>query len=110
MQSNSMSAAPVLRAALKLPPRSRARLAGQLLSSIENETQKRIDRLWAREAEARIDAFDAGSMKSVPATVVLRSPVKNKPQEAGFTEGRRGTEHESVDAVASIHGLGSAMI
>jgi len=72
MQSNRMSAAPVLRAALKLPPRSRARLAGQLLASIEDEAQKRIDRLWAREAEARIDAFDAGSVKSVPATAVLR--------------------------------------
>ena len=67
-----MSAAPVLRAALKLPPRSRARLAGQLLASIADQTQKRIDRLWAREAEARIDAFDAGGMKSVPAADVLR--------------------------------------
>jgi len=67
-----MSAASVLRAALKLPPRSRARLAGQLLASIAGPTQKRIDRLWAREVEARIDAFDAGRMKSIPAAEVLR--------------------------------------
>ena len=72
-----MSAAPVLRAALKLPPRSRARLAGQRLASIEGPTQKRIDRLWAREAEARIDAFDTGRMKSIPAAEVLR--YRGKP-------------------------------
>ena len=67
-----MPAVPVLRAALKLPPRSRARLAGQLLASIEGQAQKRIDRLWGREVEARIDAFDAGQMKSFPAAEVLR--------------------------------------
>jgi len=72
-----MSAAPVLRAALKLPPRSRARLAGQLLASIAGQAQKRIDRLWAREAEARIDAYDAGRMKSIPAAEVLR--YRGKP-------------------------------
>jgi hypothetical protein len=47
-------------------------LAGQLLADIEGETQKRIDRLWSREVEARIDAFDAGRMRSFPATEVLR--------------------------------------
>jgi putative addiction module component (TIGR02574 family) len=72
-----MSATPVLRAALKLPPRSRARLAGQLLASIEGQTKKRIDRLWGQEVEARIDAFDAGRMKSVPAAEVLR--YRGKP-------------------------------
>ena len=31
-----------------------------------------IDRLWAGEVEERIDAFDAGRMKSLPGAEVLR--------------------------------------
>jgi hypothetical protein len=47
------------------------------LASIEGQTQKRIDRRWAREVEARIDAYDAGRMKSIPAAEVLQ--YRGKP-------------------------------
>jgi len=48
--------AKVINDALSLPPRSRAKLAEKLLESLDDPKQKEIDRLWAEEAEDRIDA------------------------------------------------------
>lgn len=57
--------------ALKLPPKSRARLAAQLLESIDARHQATTDAVWAGEAEARIDAHDRGEEKTVTAAEVL---------------------------------------
>ena len=57
--------------ALKLPPKSRARLAAQLLESIDARRRTKVDAVWGREAEVRIDAFDAGVGKTVAAADVL---------------------------------------
>ncbi len=64
--------AKVTKVALKLPPRSRAKLAEQLLRSLDDPNQKEIDSLWANEAEARVDAFERGEMKTIPAREVFR--------------------------------------
>jgi putative addiction module component (TIGR02574 family) len=64
--------AKVTKVALKLPPRSRAKLAEQLLRSLDDPNQKEIDSLWANEAEARVDAFERGEMKAIPAREVFR--------------------------------------
>ncbi|WP_084442088.1 addiction module protein [Termitidicoccus mucosus] len=53
------------------PPRARARLAAQLLESIDARRQVKIDAVWAHEVEARIDAHDAGQGKTVAAAEVL---------------------------------------
>ncbi|MET0502840.1 MAG: addiction module protein, partial [Candidatus Binatia bacterium] len=50
------NSAKVVSDALSLPPRSRAKLAEQLLESLDDPKQKEIDRLWADEVEDRIDA------------------------------------------------------
>ena len=50
--------------ALGLPPLERAKLADQLLSSLE-QTDKSMDDLWAAEAEARIDAYERGEIEVV---------------------------------------------
>jgi putative addiction module component (TIGR02574 family) len=62
----------VAKVALALPPRSRAKLAEQLLQSLDAPNQKEIDSLWADEAEARVDAYERGEMKAVSAREVFR--------------------------------------
>ena len=61
----------ILAEALKLPPVERAELVENLLTSFEFEARKLIDALWAKEAEARIDAFERGEMAAIPAKDVF---------------------------------------
>lgn len=44
--------------ALKLDPKSRARLAGKLLESLENLSEEENARLWAEEAQRRDEEMD----------------------------------------------------
>jgi len=62
--------------ALDLPPDERARVAEQLLSSLEPELSP-IDHLWAIEAEDRLDAFERGEIESIPAEEVFNA-IKNR--------------------------------
>jgi putative addiction module component (TIGR02574 family) len=68
----------VLEEALSLPPKERAELAERLLSSLDSPSQQRIDQLWAQEAESRVDAFERGQIKSVPAPEVFEAIRKRK--------------------------------
>lgn len=56
--------------ALALPLVERAALAAELLSSLDR-SDPRIDALWAREAEDRLAAFEAGEMAAIPAEDVF---------------------------------------
>ena len=67
-----MSHNEVRTAALKLPPKRRAKLAEQLLDSLGEQNQKKIDAAWAREVEARIDSYEQGKSRSKPLEQVLR--------------------------------------
>jgi hypothetical protein len=67
----SPSSQEVLEQALRLPPIERAELAERLLLSFELPDRRRIDRLWADEAEERIDAHDGGQMPSCAAKDVF---------------------------------------
>ena len=64
--------AKVVSDALSLPPRSRAKLAEQLLESLDEPKQKEIDRLWADEVEDRIDAYERGELRAIPGQEVFR--------------------------------------
>ena len=61
----------VLEGALSLPPDERAELAERLLTSLDAPHDGRIDKLWAQEAEDRLDAFERGEIKAVPAKEVF---------------------------------------
>lgn len=50
----------ILKAALALPPGARAMLADHLHESLNREDQKRIDALWAEEAERRMKEIEDG--------------------------------------------------
>jgi len=66
------NSAKIVSDALLLPPRSRAKLAEQLLESLDDPKQKEIDRLWADEVENRIDAYERGELKVIPGQEVFR--------------------------------------
>ena len=61
----------ILIEALELPPTERAELVDQLLSSFELPSRKKIDDLWAKEAEDRIDAYERGEIISTSAKNVF---------------------------------------
>lgn len=62
----------VLSEALNLPPNERAQLAERLFSSLDI-SQKGLDRLWAQEADSRIDAYERGDIKAVSANDVFKN-------------------------------------
>lgn len=69
----------VLSAALSLSPGARAMLADHLMESLDAEDQKRIDAVWAEEAERRVRAIDEGRVELIPGDEVmaeLRARVK----------------------------------
>jgi len=57
--------------ALLLEPKERAELIDKLLSSLDKLDTK-VDALWVREAEDRIEAYEQGKMRAVSLEDVLR--------------------------------------
>ncbi len=61
----------ILKEALTLRPSEKAQLIDKLISSLD-KSDKEIDKLWAKEAEDRIDAYDQGKLKAVSLEKVLQ--------------------------------------
>ncbi len=61
----------VLTDALALQPIERAELIEELFFSFDHSDRKRLDQLWAAEAESRIDAFERGEFSAIPAEDVF---------------------------------------
>ncbi|MCR4291317.1 MAG: addiction module protein [Candidatus Kuenenia sp.] len=66
----------ILADALELPPVERAELVEQLLSSFEFPSREKVDALWAKEAESRIDAFERREIGTIPAKEVFEKIEK----------------------------------
>ena len=60
----------ILKEAMALRPIEKAKLVDQLIA-ILNEPDRDIDKLWAEEAEDRIDAYDRGEIKAISLKEVL---------------------------------------
>ena len=60
----------ILKDALNLGVRDRAKLAEKLLASLDTLSEEETDRLWADEAERRLKEYRAGRMKPIPADEV----------------------------------------
>ena len=58
--------------ALSLPVQERARLAEQLLSSLDSLSETEIEQLWFQEAARRAAELDQGLVQRIPADVVRR--------------------------------------
>ena len=61
----------VIKDALSLPPGSRAMLADQLLESLDDEAQAKIDAMWAEEAERRDKEIEDGLVTPIPGDEVM---------------------------------------
>ena len=72
------NSAKVIDDAMSLPPRSRAKLAEQLLDSLDGPKQKEWAHVWNKEAEDRIDAYDRGDLKAIPGKIVFRGLKSGK--------------------------------
>jgi putative addiction module component (TIGR02574 family) len=72
LEDHQMSAESITAAALALTPEEKAKLAEQLLDSLDRPDQAEIDTAWAEEAERRIDRLDRGEERTVPADQALR--------------------------------------
>ena len=62
--------AETLKNALSLDVHDRATLAERLLASLEELSEEEADRLWAEEAQRRLEEYRAGRAKAVPAEEV----------------------------------------
>jgi len=58
--------------ALDLPVASRVLLAEQLLESLDQPDQKRLETLWAAEIEQRLRRYEHGETKAIPGEEVFR--------------------------------------
>lgn len=59
--------------AMKLPARSRARLAERLITSLDQEgTDPDAKKLWSQEAQRRANELTDGKVKGIPAKKVLK--------------------------------------
>jgi len=54
----------IYKEASTLSPFEKAQLIDKLISSLD-KPDKKIDGLWAKEVEDRIDAYDQGKLKSI---------------------------------------------
>ena len=68
MSENSLQ---LLEHALALPAQERAELATRLLESLQSLPDQRFDDLWIRESEDRLDAYDRGELRAIPAEDVF---------------------------------------
>ena len=60
----------ILEQLLSLPEETRARLAQQLLESLEPHNE-RNRQLWADEVERRLEAYERGELKAIPGEEVF---------------------------------------
>ena len=66
----------LLRNALSLDVRDRAALAERLLASLEDLSEEETERLWAEEAERRLQGYRAGRARAVSADEVFEKANK----------------------------------
>jgi putative addiction module component (TIGR02574 family) len=61
-----------LKAALALSPVQRAMLVDRLLQSLDGPDQKRIDALWAEDAERRLREIDEGKVEAIDGELLVQ--------------------------------------
>ena len=60
----------ILKEAIQLNPTEKAKLVDQLITSLD-KPDRDIDKLWAEEAESRLNAYKQGKLKAVSLEEVL---------------------------------------
>jgi len=60
----------ILKEAIRLEPTEKVKLVDQLITSLD-KPDKELDKLWAEEAESRLDAYKQGKLKAISLEEVL---------------------------------------
>ena len=60
----------ILKEAISLSPSEQAKLVDHLISFLDKPDPE-LDKLWAEEAESRLDAYNCGDLKAVSLDEVL---------------------------------------
>lgn len=66
-----MSTKALLDAAMKLKPEERLTLVERLIQSLD-EPDKRLDEIWAEEAERRLKAYREGKLEGIPMEEIFK--------------------------------------
>lgn len=61
----------IIKEALKLNPAEKAEVIERLLGALDTPDEE-LEKLWAEEAERRIDAYERGDLKAVSLESVLK--------------------------------------
>lgn len=67
-----MSSKDILEQALKLKPEERFMVVEGLLNSLD-EPDRRLDDIWAEEAEKRLKAYREGSLEGIPMEEIFKA-------------------------------------
>lgn len=68
----------ILKQAINLPAIDRAELVEEILTSFDFPERKKIDALWAKESEMRLNLFSSGRIKAKSVKQVLRDIQRKK--------------------------------
>ncbi len=79
----------ILQQILSLPVETRARLAQQLLESLEPQ-RERNRQLWDKEVESRLDAYERGELQAVSGEEVFARLREKFPESS--TESKESSE------------------
>jgi putative addiction module component (TIGR02574 family) len=63
--------------AMKLPLRDRVRLAQQLVSTLDDQSETQVEELWFIEAKRRLDELHSGEVDGIDADEALRAAREN---------------------------------
>lgn len=63
--------------AMKLPLRDRVRLAQQLVSTLDDQSETEVEELWFIEAERRLDELHSGKVNGIDAEEAFRTARDN---------------------------------
>ncbi len=70
-----MTDAKIISDLLALPPKRRAKIAGALLRSLDDEdlaNEQEIEDAWAKEIELRVKQIRSGKVKAIPGDLFLK--------------------------------------
>lgn len=65
----------IINVAKDLSLEERAELAGKLLLSLDEPSESEVERLWLKEAERRLQEYQEGKMKGIPAEEVFNRAI-----------------------------------
>ena len=63
--------------AMKLPLRERVRLAQQLVSTLDDQSETEVEELWFHEAQRRLDELHSGKVEGINADDAFRRVLEN---------------------------------